>query len=254
MEGKKKNLANTTSTVHMDSSISKPNSVGIIKSVASIIHSIIQEDVERGKKVDEKSDHFFFSEEKYIFEKPEEYDEARRALLREMPTVESIAEFMTALYECGQFSTECCIICLVYINRFIQDTEIPLLPTTWRPLIICSLLIAQKVWDDKYLSNSDFAFIYPFFSNEEVNKLEQKFLELIEYNVTVKPNVYTRYYFELRGVYQAEGEFPLEVLTKDKGSQLEATSLLIGAEKKKAKLSQTYNEKDVKSKANFILS
>jgi hypothetical protein len=94
--------------------------------------------------------------------------------------VENIFEFMKALYDCAQFSPECCIICLVYINRLIAFTEIPLQPTNWRPLILCSLLVAQKVWDDRYLSNADFAFIYPFFVTDEINKLEQKFLELVQ--------------------------------------------------------------------------
>ncbi len=58
----------------------------------------------------------------------------------------------------------------------------PLHPTNWRPLVLCSLLVAQKVWDDRYLSNADFAFIYPFFTTEEINRLEQKFLELIQYS------------------------------------------------------------------------
>ena len=52
-------------------------------------------------------------------------------------------------------------------------------PTNWRPLILCSLLVAQKVWDDRYLSNADFAFIYPFFVTAEINKLEKKFRKLI---------------------------------------------------------------------------
>jgi len=32
------------------------------------------------------------------------------------------------------------------------------------------------------LSNADFAFIYPFFVTEEINKLEAKFLELLQYS------------------------------------------------------------------------
>lgn len=70
--------------------------------------------------------------------------------------------------------------------------------------------MAQKVWDDKYLSNSDFAFIYPFFTNQEVNKLEGKFLELLHYNTNVKSKVYTRYYFELRALSSSDTTFPLE--------------------------------------------
>ncbi len=130
------------------------------------------EDQDSGKEIPKGSDLHFFSEEKYIEEKPEEFDESRKALLRETPSVENIYEFMKALYDCAQFSPECCIICLVYINRLIAFTGMPLYPTNWRPLILCSLLVAQKVWDDKYLSNADFAFIYPFFVTEEINKLE----------------------------------------------------------------------------------
>lgn len=83
---------------------------------------------------------FFFSEEKYILEKPEAFDRQRIALLRETPSVENILEFMKALYDCAQFryalvikftfyshySPECCIICLVYINRLIAFTDMPL--------------------------------------------------------------------------------------------------------------------------------
>lgn len=72
------------------------------------------------------------------------------------------------------------IISLVYINRLIAYTGVPLNQTNWRPIILCSLLVAQKVWDDRYLSNSDFAFIYPFFVLDEINMLELKFLELLE--------------------------------------------------------------------------
>lgn len=101
----------------------------------------------------------------------------------------------------------------------------PLQPTNWRPLILCSLLVAQKVWDDRYLSNADFAFIYPFFVTDEINKLEQKFLELIQYNVTVKSNLYAKYYFELRALFKDnEKEFPLKPLDKKDAIQLELNS------------------------------
>ena len=39
------------------------------------------------------------------------------------------------------------------------------------------------MWDDRYLSNGDFATIYPFFTADEINKLEEKFLELIQYPI-----------------------------------------------------------------------
>ena len=112
------------------------------------------------------------------------------------------------------------------------------------------------MWDDKYLSNADFAFIYPFFTNEEINKLETKFLEFIQYNVTVKSSLYARYYFELRGLYKNDEHFPLEPLDIEQGKKLEARSKQVGKEQegKAQKFSMTYNEKEHKSKAKTVLS
>ena len=122
----------------------------------------------------------------------------------------------------SNYRPECCIICLIYINRLIAFTEIPLQPTNWRPLVLCSLLVAQKVWDDRYLSNSDFAFIYPFFMTEQLNRLEKKFLELIQYNVTVKSSLYAKYYFELRALFKDnEKEFPSAPIDRDQELKLE---------------------------------
>jgi len=60
---------------------------------------------------------------------------------------------------------------------------------------------------------------------EEINKLEQKFLELIQYNVTVKSNLYAKYYFELRALFKDnEKEFPLKPLEKKDAMALELNS------------------------------
>lgn len=69
---------------------------------------------------------------------------------------------------------------MIYINRLVTATGHSLKPTNWRPLILCGLLVAQKVWDDRYLTTSNFAFIYSFFTVKELTKLEQKFLEIIQ--------------------------------------------------------------------------
>jgi len=161
---------------------------------------------------------------------------------------------MKALYDCAQFSIECCIIVLIYINRIMTFSGTPLHPTNWRPMLLCGLLVGQKVWDDRYLSNSDFVFIYPFFTVKEITKLEQKFLEVIQYNVIVKAKLYATYYFELRSLFKDnESEFPLKQLTKDKANELEVRSQMLNKiEKKKAEQkSSTYsNVKSEKPKYN----
>ncbi len=91
--------------------------------------------------------------------------------------------------------------CLIYINRIIALTGLSLQPTNWRPLILVSLMVSQKVWDDKYLSNADFSYIYPFFDIKQLNKLEMKFLEMIQYNVHIKDSLYAKYFFELKSLF-----------------------------------------------------
>eukprot|EP00826_Nyctotherus_ovalis_P051959 TRINITY_DN6531_c0_g1_i6.p1 TRINITY_DN6531_c0_g1~~TRINITY_DN6531_c0_g1_i6.p1 ORF type:complete len:279 (+),score=94.46 TRINITY_DN6531_c0_g1_i6:694-1530(+) len=215
--------SSTTSSIMASSTITKPDVKSMVHAVATILQSQMLES--SGEKLEEQKDLYYFSEEKYIREKPEAFDEERLALLRETPTIDNINEFIQALYDCAQFSPECCVICLIYINRIIAFTGMHLHPSNWRPLVLCALLVGQKVWDDRYLSNADFAFIYPFFTTEEINRLEQKFLELIQYNVTVKASLYAKYYYELRTLYKDnEKEFPLTPLNNTDAGRLEIRS------------------------------
>ncbi|KRX00851.1 Cyclin-like protein [Pseudocohnilembus persalinus] len=254
-EARKKNVcSSTTGSMYVTSLITSPNVKSIIQAVSTILHSQMLEDQDSGKDIPKNSDLYFFSEEKYIEEKPEEFDEARKALLRETPSVDNIYEFIKALYDCAQFSPECCIICLVYINRLIAFTQMPLYPTNWRPLILCSLLVAQKVWDDKFLSNADFAFIYPFFVTEEINRLEAKFLELLQYKVTVKSALYAKYYFELRALFKNQEEFPLVPLDQQSAALLESRSSDVSKkEQEKAAHAKTMNEAQIR-KANAMIN
>lgn len=98
--------ASTMNSMYTTSTITKPNVESIIQAVATIVHSQMLEDQSSGEEIPEDSDLFFFSEEKYIKEKPESFDEKRIELLRETPKVENINEFMKALYDCAQFSPE----------------------------------------------------------------------------------------------------------------------------------------------------
>ena len=92
----------------------------------------------------------------------------------------------------------------------------PLLPTSWRPLVLISLMVAQKMWDDRYLSNSDFSAIYPFFDNKQLNTLEMKFLELIQYNTHIRFSIYTKYYLELKSLVPDFPLKPMDVFTMGK--------------------------------------
>jgi hypothetical protein len=67
---------------------------------------------------------------------------------------------MSSVFEIAQFSPECNVISLVYINRLMAFSGIMLHSKNWRPLLLSALLLAQKVWDDKCLANVDFPVIW----------------------------------------------------------------------------------------------
>lgn len=101
----------TTNSMFTGSTIGKPNVDSIVHAVATILHSqmlevspqslTITKDQNQQNDIPEDSDLYFFSEEKYIKEKPEAFDKERIQLLRETPSVESIVEFMKALFDCA---------------------------------------------------------------------------------------------------------------------------------------------------------
>ena len=190
----------STSNIFLDTTISSPNVKNMIKAVATILQSQLNEDMNLGKTISKKSDLYFFSEEKYIDEYPQYFDKQRIENIRKIPTLDDMINYIEALYNCVQFSSECCIICLIYINRIIALTGLSLQTTNWRPMVFVSLMISQKIWDDKYLSNGDFSYIYPFFEKNQLNILEMKFLEMIQYNVYVKLSVYMTFYLELKAL------------------------------------------------------
>ena len=66
--------SSTLNSMYVATTINKPNVDSIINAVATILHSQMLEDFGDITSVPEDSEMFFFSEEKYIQEKPEAFD------------------------------------------------------------------------------------------------------------------------------------------------------------------------------------
>ena len=104
-----------------------------------------------------------------------------------MPAVKHISAFLKHVFDVGQFHPECVVISLVYINRLIGVTGVPLTGNNWKPVSISALVLAQKVWDDTPLINADFSILYPALNVAQINFLERKFLDLLEFKLAVNP-------------------------------------------------------------------
>jgi hypothetical protein len=74
------------------------------------------------------------------------------------------------------------------------------------PVSISALVLAQKVWDDTPLINADFSILYPALTVKDINFLERKFLDLLEFKLAVSPSLYAQYYFELRSICEENAQ------------------------------------------------
>jgi hypothetical protein len=91
---KKDIKSNSTSSIFLSSTINSPNVKQMIKAVSMILQSQLLEDMQLGKTVSTKSDLYFFSEDKYVLESPDYFDDERIKLLRRTPSQEEINDFI----------------------------------------------------------------------------------------------------------------------------------------------------------------
>lgn len=101
-----------------------------------------------------------------------------------------------------EYSIECNIIALVYINRISVRHRIPVTKDNWRGLWLGAIILAQKVWDDKPLKTTSFCTVFTDLVKEQVINVEMKVFSLLEYSTTVRPSVYAKYFFELHELFK----------------------------------------------------
>jgi len=102
-----------------------------------------------------------------------------------IPSEKEIYEFAHQLFKSVQLSSECSIVCLIYVERLMEAAKVPLMACTWRPIFMCGLLLASKVWQDLSSWNIEFASVYPQFSLDAINKLEINFLRNIKWDLYI---------------------------------------------------------------------
>jgi hypothetical protein len=102
-----------------------------------------------------------------------------------IPSETEIYDFGHQLFKSVQLSPECSIVCLIYVERLMEAANVPLLACTWRPIFMCGLLLASKVWQDLSSWNIEFSSVYPQFSLESINKLELNFLRSVKWDLYI---------------------------------------------------------------------
>merc|ERR1719353_2648368 len=101
-----------------------------------------------------------------------------------------VCSFILSILHQGIFSVSAFIVSVIYLSRFKEASHITLHACTWRPLFITALLVADKMWEDKPVRNSSLAKLFPVLNNAELNRMENRFLMGIKFNVLVKPDLF----------------------------------------------------------------
>lgn len=102
----------------------------------------------------------------------------------------SIKEYIIRLYSYCNCSDSCYVCMLIYIDRLmtkLQNFDINLYNI--HIIILLSLLVAIKNFDDTYFSNKMYASVGGI-NVGELNKLELYFLKLIEYDLHIEANAF----------------------------------------------------------------
>jgi len=111
---------------------------------------------------------------------------------------EEIADYCKYVVIACKMENEIPVIALIYLEKLMLSTGILLTRYNWQRIIMICLILASKIWDDDSLENHHFPKVMSDVTVNEINKLEQAFLEFIDYKLVVKGSEYAKYYFIMR--------------------------------------------------------
>lgn len=108
----------------------------------------------------------------------------------------SVKSYLERIAKYANCSGECFVLALVYIDRLIQRNNFVINSLNVHRILITSVMLAAKFFDDHYYNNTYYAKIGGVPRNE-MNMLELEFLFLVNFTLYLDPNEYQKYHTEL---------------------------------------------------------
>jgi len=109
----------------------------------------------------------------------------------------SLPRYLERVLSFAPCSNSCFIIALIYIDRIIQNhSEFILNSLSVHRMLITSVMLATKFFDDETFNNLYYAKVGGL-QVSELNQLEEKFLSLIDFSLTIQSDLFERYRCEL---------------------------------------------------------
>ncbi|CAO3588060.1 unnamed protein product [Absidia cylindrospora] len=174
-----------------DQQLPRDRIVNTLKSVSLSLHNIIQHNHNYQQ---------FTSDTTYVAHPNLLPGENARQLFATVPLTHwrDIFDQMAYIFDNGALTAEHAIITLIYIERMLGRSKQHLCEANWRLIVLAGLMAAVKVWDDCAVYNMDFVQIFPELDIKHINLIERRFLEHIDWDVSVRCSLFASTYFDLR--------------------------------------------------------
>ncbi|KAI8894619.1 hypothetical protein BC833DRAFT_604256 [Globomyces pollinis-pini] len=180
---------NSTSTLFVDSVMVNSDFYETLKLYANFLHQIIDRNARTvtvrsvdilSERINPLSSHVSF--------------------YKSVPSSREVFKFLECLFQSAELTVENIIISMIYVQRFLKNTNITIHPTNWARITLGGAMIAAKVWDDHAVWNVDFCQIFPEVPVSDLNELESFVLESLCFDVSIKASAYSQTYFYLRDI------------------------------------------------------
>ncbi|KAL4312672.1 hypothetical protein GQ457_01G053200 [Hibiscus cannabinus] len=116
------------------------------------------------------------------------------------PTI-SIQHYIDRIFKYAGCSPSCFLVAYIYVDRFLQRTDVHLTSLNVHRLLITSVLVAAKFIDDAFFNNAYYARVGGV-STAELNRLEMSFLFSLDFRLKVTVNTFQRYCSQLQKEYR----------------------------------------------------
>ena len=158
------------------------------------------------------------------------------------PDPQTIFDFMADIIILTKMEKEVIVLSLIYIERYIFNTGLLLTSRNWRRILLTSMIISSKLWDDNSFENGHFSQVFANLGVSEINTLERIFLELINYNVYLKQSEYFKYLLMVKSIalqynYNGQEIVPVSVIKSMKYQEF--TEVLQNRMRKKVTLNNS---------------
>lgn len=256
----KKTRSNTTSTVFVTNTPTKPDTDVLIHCLVEELRRQLEANTGYANANDE------FDERKYAT--------YPATVTGEIPSKQTLRAFVARVFkeaEVGEEGLRCVsplwcwrphtppviVMALVYLKRLTSCSDVRLAGTNWKLLVLCCFMLASKVWEEEAVWNEDFLSIFPDIGVKRFAALELHMLTVMKFEVCVKASAYTEAYFELTALSNEKRDWKRKPLTKDQARDLEIRTLNLETktkEKQGASRRRNSDATHVKSReANVIL-